>query len=146
MRGPNIRPMFVADVVRYRARLAGMIATSNIVKLSDEDLQWLTGDDSPRATQALLDQGPDPRVSAQAQSAGEKVRIADTSGAGNPFNATVLARLAEIGALGGRAVLVRLDQVQPEDLLGHANAAAAITVSRATANPPWADELARSGP
>lgn len=38
---PNIRPRFIDDPDRYRARLDHMIARSDIVKVSDEDLDWL---------------------------------------------------------------------------------------------------------
>ena len=38
---PNIRPSFIRDIRRYRDRLDRMIALSDIVKVSDEDLNWV---------------------------------------------------------------------------------------------------------
>ena len=41
MLDPNIRQSFIRDIRRYRDRLDGMIALSDIVKVSDEDLNWI---------------------------------------------------------------------------------------------------------
>ena len=38
---PNIRPGFIKDIERYRQRLDRMLALSDIVKVSDEDLNWI---------------------------------------------------------------------------------------------------------
>lgn len=38
---PNIRPQFIEDVDIYRTRLQGMMAQADIVKVSDEDLNWM---------------------------------------------------------------------------------------------------------
>ena len=41
MLDPNIRPSFIRDIRRYRDRLDRMIALSDIVKVSDDDLNWI---------------------------------------------------------------------------------------------------------
>lgn len=152
---PNIRPGFIADEPAYRARITAMIAGADIVKLSDEDLAWLTGSDQDLAAQArdLLDQGPklvcitegaegalgitqDHKVRVPAN----KVEVADTVGAGDTFNAGVLAALHQAGKLTKPAV-AGLDASTIEAALSLGVRAAAVTVSRAGANPPWAHEL-----
>ena len=38
---PNIRPSFIKDAVAYRTRLNALLAVSDILKVSDEDLDWI---------------------------------------------------------------------------------------------------------
>ena len=152
---PNVRESFITDEAAYRARIGRMIALADIVKLSDEDLHWLEG---PGNTEGLardiLERGPklvcitQGAQGATGFTAGgsvsatpPKVTVADTVGAGDTFNAGVLAGLHKAGALtaegladlGGDALHAALD-------LGVR--AAAVTVSREGANPPRAAELA----
>ena len=69
-----------------------------------------------------------------------RVEVADTVGAGDTFNAGVLAALYQAGALNKPAMTALDDRILTEALsLGVR--AAAVTVSRAGANPPWAREL-----
>lgn len=152
---PNIRPGFITDEPAYRARISAMIAGADIVKLSDEDLAWLTRTDQDLTAQAraILDQGPklvcitegaegalgitqDHEVRVPAN----KVAVADTVGAGDTFNAGVLAALHQAGKLTKSAV-AGLDAGTIEAALSLGVRAAAVTVSRAGANPPWAHEL-----
>ncbi len=152
---PNIRPGFITDEGAYRGRIARMLALADIVKLSDEDLAWLHGPGSIDAgARAVLAAGAklvfitEGAKGAHAfwgdQAAFEparKVVVADTVGAGDTFNAGVLAALARAGALGkADLAAVGADLVQAALRLGVQ--AAAVTVSRAGANPPWAEELA----
>ncbi len=151
---PNIRPGFITDPTGYRARLTRMIAAADIVKLSDEDLEWISGpgDLADRAT-ALLALGPrlvlitEGARGAHAITAGhqlfcaaKKVVVADTVGAGDTFNAGALASLYRAGAL-TKTALAAPDPAVLAAALAFGNAAAAITVSRPGANPPWAKEL-----
>ncbi len=56
---PNIRPGFIRDEARYRARLERMIAVADIVKVSDEDLEWIAGQGDPAELAGkLLAAGP----------------------------------------------------------------------------------------
>ena len=59
---PNIRPGFITDADKHRARIERMAAKSDIVKFSDEDLDWfgLTGSLEERAP-PLADGGREPR-------------------------------------------------------------------------------------
>ncbi|MER5172553.1 carbohydrate kinase [Thioclava sp. GXIMD2076] len=153
---PNIRPGFIRDEARYRARLGAMIARADIVKVSDEDLHWLIpeGSDLAQKAHALQAQGPSivivtrgaagatawftegQEVSVPAQ----RAEVVDTVGAGDCFNAGVLSRLAELGLLDKAS----LRAITPEALgeaLGFGAKVAAIVVGRAGANPPWAAEI-----
>ena len=152
---PNIRPGFIeGKEAEYRARIERMIARADIVKLSDEDLHWLMGEgDVSTLARAIVAKGPkvvfitEGAAGARAVTATQdrfvaatKVTVADTVGAGDTFNAGVLAALHEAGALSKSAVAALPDAVLDAALtLG--TRAAAITVSRAGANPPWRAEL-----
>lgn len=154
MLDPNIRPGFISDEAGYRARLAAMMTFADIVKLSDEDLHWLMGSGDVAALAAQLrTQGPkiviitEGAKGARAFCAGgvhhaqaAPVAVADTVGAGDTFNAGFLASLQSAGAL-HKATLAELSQTVLQAALEMGTRAAAVTVSRAGANPPWADEL-----
>lgn len=152
---PNIRPSFITDEPAYRARIDRMIALADIVKLSDEDLHWLCGAGNTGAlARDLLGKGPKVILLTEGANgaravtaAGEvsvsatPVAVADTVGAGDTFNAGVLAALQKMGAL-SKPALAALDERRLTEALTLGVRAAAITVSRAGANPPWASELA----
>jgi fructokinase len=152
---PNIRPSFIKDPAHYRARIARMIALADIVKLSDEDLHWLQGDgDITALARGILAQGPKVVFITEGATgargitatdevfvAAQKVTVADTVGAGDTFNAGVLAALHQAGALSKPGVAtLSADLIRAALSLG--TRAAAVTVSRPGANPPWAAELA----
>ena len=152
---PNIRPGFIAGKEdAYRARISRMIALADIVKLSDEDLHWLTGPgDLTALARGILASGPkvvfitEGAAGARAVTATQdrfvaatKVTVVDTVGAGDTFNAGVLAGLHQAGALTKAGVAGLADAVL-DAALGLGTRAAAVTVARAGANPPWANEL-----
>lgn len=150
----NVRPGFIDDPDTYRARLALMLATANIVKVSDEDLEWLLPDSrDPIADllaqgpqMVLVTRGPDGseayRASGLVARAGaQKVEVEDTVGAGDTFNAGFLKTLADLGLL-TKDGLESADETALVQALSYGGKAAAITVSRAGANPPWAHEIA----
>ena len=152
---PNIRRNFIRDKPSHLARMNRMLAMADIVKLSDEDLDWF-GEAGPTEAIAArwLKLGPKLIVvtrggkGAVAYSArhsvavdAEKVKVVDTVGAGDTVNAGILASLRDQGLL-TKAALASLTEDQIRSVLGFAGKAAAITVSRAGANPPWPHELA----
>jgi fructokinase len=152
---PNIRPGFIAGKeVPYRARIERMVARADIVKLSDEDLAWLMGPgDAVAAARAIVAKGPkivfitEGAAGARAVTAtqnrfvaAQKVTVADTVGAGDTFNAGALCALHEAGAL-TKARLAKVTDGELDAALTLGTRAAAITVSRAGANPPWRAEL-----
>ena len=144
---PNVRPSFIKDEQVYRDRMSRMMAAADVVKTSDEDLEWLTG--SADATSllsestkvVLLTKGSAGVTVLTANGAtdvpAQKVEVVDTVGAGDTFNAGFLAGLAQQGCL-SKEELLKADLTAATALGAKA---AAITVSRAGANPPWANEL-----
>ncbi|TVS07371.1 MAG: carbohydrate kinase [Rhodobacteraceae bacterium] len=151
---PNIRPGFIRDEAAYRARLGAMMAQADIVKLSDEDLNWLLGaGDIDDHAQALRAEGPAVVVVTEgargarafwpggvAQQAASAVQVVDTVGAGDTFNAGFMAGLARAGALSKPGIAGLTPEVL-DQALAFGVRAAAVTVSRAGANPPWAGEI-----
>ena len=152
---PNIRPGFIAGQEdSYRARIGRMIARADMVKLSDEDLHWLEGaGDLVALARGLLARGPkvvfitEGAKGARAVTATQDlfvaatpVTVADTVGAGDTFNAGVLAALHAAGAL-TKARVAALTDAELDAALSLGTRAAAVTVSRPGANPPWAHEL-----
>lgn len=151
---PNIRPGFIRDERAYRARIGRMLALADIVKLSDEDLAWLLGTgDTADLAREVLEMGPKlvcitegargargfTRTADVAVPA-RQVTVVDTVGAGDTFNAGVLAALDRAGAL----TKAGLADLSPDLLRGALELgvqAAAITVGRAGANPPWEHEV-----
>lgn len=152
---PNIRLGFIAGKEdQYRARIERMIARSDIVKLSDEDLHWFAGSgDLPQLAKDILAQGVKAVFVTEGAKgawaftsrdarfvASKKVTVADTVGAGDTFNAGVLSALYDLGALTKDRVAA-LTPVELDAALELGARAAAVTVSRAGANPPWSNEL-----
>lgn len=154
MLDPNIRAAFVPDKEKHLARMRRMIGMADIVKLSDEDLAWFgeagTHDEIARR---WLELGPRLVVitagakgasgwtrSGRVSVASPRVEVVDTVGAGDTFNAGILASLFDQGLL-DKAAVAALTPAQVEAALSLAASAAAVTVSRAGANPPWREEL-----
>jgi len=153
---PNIRPLFITDAEGYRRRMAAMIRQADIVKVSDEDLNWLNPAPLTQAEKisAMLDTGPSVVIVTQGAEGAiatladgtsiavpaVKTNVVDTIGAGDTFNAGFLAKLSELDLLTPEA-LGTLDLDALRDAMTYGARVAAITVSRAGANPPWANEL-----
>jgi len=151
---PNIRPGFITDRQTHLARLQRMIAMSDIVKLSDADLAWFDDtrsfEDQARdwlgqgVKLIVLTRGIEGAIGLTQDTRAEvpavPVDVVDSVGAGDTFNAGLLAALERGGYL-ARDRLGSLDDKALGDILSFAARAAAVTVSRAGADPPWANEL-----
>lgn len=154
MLDPNIRPGFIPDRDKHLARIEAMMAMADIVKLSDEDLAWFG---QPGTTEdfveAWLTRGPALIVithGARGATGYSRVGsvtilpppadVVDTVGAGDTFNGGLLACLSQHGML-SRSALSDLSMGVLRSALEFATSAAAVTVSRAGANPPWRHEM-----
>ncbi|MFJ8196191.1 carbohydrate kinase [Streptomyces sp. NPDC096152] len=146
---PNIRAGLIPDADAYRARFARWLPSVSLLKLSEEDAHWLGG--TPREWLAagpsavVITHGGDGLTAFTRDGAvhavpGEKVDVVDTIGAGDTVNAALLHGLSVQGALSpdGLAVLAPDGWTR---LLRFAARAAAITCSRAGAEPPYASEV-----
>ncbi|GAB7034216.1 carbohydrate kinase [Streptomyces sp. NPDC021749] len=168
---PNVRPGLIPDPDAYRARFRSWLPHVALLKLSEEDALWLagagTGGDAAgagtgggrsavlAAAREWLAAGPAAivlthggagltvltRGGGELTVPGERVTVVDTIGAGDTVNAALLHRLDAHDAL-SYAALTALGDTDWEDILRFAARAAAITCSRAGAEPPYATELA----
>ena len=152
---PNIRPSIVPDPELWRRRVAALTAQAHLVKASVEDIQFLypgAGVDGVLAdwvargaglavatmgevgAMAVTKQGITARVSSPS------VKVIDTVGAGDTFQAALLTWLAEHGRLSADG-LATLSADELNALLAFAARAAAITCSRRGADMPRRNEL-----
>lgn len=152
---PNVRPALAPSVPVLRQRVLDLAALSRFVKLSDEDAEVLAdgGGDPLSVLRELAAHGPALAAltrggaSALLRSGGEEVEVqvpevevADTIGAGDTFMGTLLAEVL----LRGWTDRTSFSTDELRELGDAAVTAAAITVSRPGADPPWRDELDRS--
>ncbi|MFF4296829.1 carbohydrate kinase [Streptomyces vinaceus] len=138
---PNIRPALIADPAAYRARFLGWLPYVSVLKLSEEDARWLGGSVSdwlaagPSAvvlTRGARGLAAWTREGARYEVPARPVAVADTIGAGDTVNAALLHRLS------GSAADAPVDW---PGVLAYAAHAAALTCTRAGAEPPYAAEL-----
>jgi fructokinase len=156
---PNIRPTIEPDMAVWRARLDALYPVADLVKTSAEDLGLVHPGRSPEAFATdLIGRGvklvvvTDGGDAASAWTAAgchaiarpPKVAVIDTVGAGDTFQAALIARLCADPA-GPLAALDALDAARLQATLDYAAHAAAITCSRRGADLPRADELAALG-
>jgi fructokinase len=149
---PNVRPLLVRPEV-YRARLAHWCALTDVLRLSEDDLELLLPGTSPEqacdiwhaagARLVVITRGAEGVL---ASLDGERVRVsavrtavADTVGAGDSFTAGLLHHLGARGLLGGRLTGLRLDDVA--EACRFAVRVAALTCSVVGPNPPWEHQL-----
>ncbi len=147
---PNIRPSFISDRESYLARLEKVYAACDILKLSDEDIEWLSPDEAPDdyiksviskhdITIGFLTHGS---KGAEVYFGGEtafipapKITVKDTVGAGDCFSAASIASIFRQGGVEAQS----LETLR--ETLRYAVAAAAINCERAGANAPTDAEI-----
>ncbi len=160
---PNARPQIMAAAEVERPGIEALIANSDVVKASDEDVAWLyPGVPAAKIAARWLALGPALVVlteggqGATAWTCAEPttpllgtrhtVQVVDTVGAGDSFMSGLLSGLLDAGLLGGpeqRAALRRADRTVVAAALARAAQTAAITCGRAGAQPPRRAELPR---
>ncbi len=152
---PNIRPTLIHNKPKHLKRLGRLMALADIVKISDEDVHWMTGGhDFAKAAKAWLKKGAKIVAITRGgagcmvfttrfsfETASPPVTVADTVGAGDTFTAGLLHYLNSTGLLHKKA-LAAIDEEALKAAAAYAMRAAAITVSRPGADPPWAHEMA----
>jgi fructokinase len=149
---PNVRPSLIVDRDLACERIEHLVERSDIVKVSEEDLQWIHPGHAPEQTaRTWLASGPaivavtmGERGSmafcaaGQVRVAARPVQVVDTVGAGDAFMVGLLDALWELGLLGGdrRAALARIGPEALTTALEAADLAAALTVARPGADLP----------
>lgn len=151
---PNIRSFLVGNRDRFLLRYLRIAGRADLLRMSLEDLEWLHPRSKPEEVAcAYLDAGVrlvvitrgadgasafsrQHEVSVQAP----EVKVVDTVGAGDTFQAALLCWLWERQRL-TRAGLASLTKEETQSLLQFASAAASVTCSRAGCNPPTRSDL-----
>ena len=154
---PNVRPDLMGEHLGAVARAERCVALSDVVKASDEDLEWLYPGHSPErvatrwlalgAGLVLITRGGRGALAVNARHQrrmpARPVTVVDTVGAGDAFMSGTLHALAGLDVLGAerRGQLAALSADALDEVLRCAGTSAALTVARAGANPPDATEL-----
>lgn len=155
---PNARPAVMGDPTRALALVEQFVAVSDVIKVSDEDLDWLTGgQDLEAIVRRWLECGPRLVIVTRGKKGGvaisasgvryeatpEKVKVVDTVGAGDSFMGGIIDAMWGLGLFGakGRSRLAHIDMASVQTVLDRASRISDVTVSRAGANPPWKNEV-----
>ena len=156
---PNARPSIMGEPEAALASLERFIALADVVKVSDEDIEWLTGG-APidEVVDRWLGMGPSLVVVTRGKHGSDvatasglrftktpaDIPVVDTVGAGDSFMGGIIDAMWGMGLRGGEAreTLRTLPEEQVRAIIDRASAVSDVTVSRKGANPPWAHELA----
>lgn len=155
---PNLRPSLVPPRERTRPVVETFVRLADVVKTSDEDLEWLAPGEHPLdvarrwarwgPAAVVVTRGGQGATAVTASGhevdvAAPPVRVADTVGAGDSFMGALLDGLWSANLLGAdqREALHAADARTWERVLVRCARVAAITVSRPGADPPRAAEL-----
>jgi fructokinase len=154
---PNARPALMGSPRKALERIERIVRAADVVKVSDEDLEWLIPGVDPlqvaetwRASGpalVVLTRGSEGAVGVLASGVVEvsapKILVADTVGAGDALMAGLLDGLDGAGLLQADRVedLRSASAADLGPLLEHAVRIAALTCTRPGANPPTREEL-----
>lgn len=145
---PNIRPAVMGDRDKYREKVEKWVSISSVVKVSDDDLNWLyPGEDhlaianrwiAEDVALVVITKGADGLVVVTAKGVESvpsvNVEVVDTIGAGDTVGAVITEAVVNVGLndLHGAALTSALEK---------AALAAALTCTKKGAQPPTAREL-----
>ncbi|GAB3231041.1 carbohydrate kinase [Glycomyces halotolerans] len=154
---PNARPAITPDAAQVLPRVERLVAASDVVKVSEEDLSWYHPGADPvdlaRSWQAsgpilvAVTRGAEGSVLVRGDDLvvvpGIPAPVADTIGAGDTYMGALIDALIGLGAHGpnARDALAALGTEQLRRAASWAARAAAVTVSRPGADPPSRTEL-----
>lgn len=145
---PNVRTSVLSDRFRYQESITKWTSISKVIKVSSDDLEWLyPSEPFENVAKRWLDTGVQLVVLTRgsegmqavtslgaASVPGVPVKVVDTVGAGDTVGAILVEAVAKTG----------FKSLQGDELrrvLSRAAVAAAMTCSRAGAQPPTAEEL-----
>jgi len=152
---PNVRLNPQPDIALWRERIATLAAYADLIKVSDEDLGLLYPGQAPqgvidgwlrqRCQLVFLTRGGQgatvfSRAHGQWSVPTPKVDVVDTVGAGDTFQAALIAWLTE-QRLDSVEGLQGLSKAQIDSMLGFAVSAAAVTCSRTGPDLPYRHQL-----
>lgn len=148
---PNIRPAFIHDRNGFLTRLMRLLKNTDLLKLSDEDLEWIYPGESlftaakklkqnSSANLVVVTLGPDGAFAIFGSrtviiKSAPVDGLVDTVGAGDTFMATLISSLFQAGRLSA-AALQAMSESDVELLLKRSSCAAALNCERAGCNPP----------
>lgn len=138
---PNIRPIYATD--SHRKFLLGLLPYVSLLKLSDEEVEFLGEEALTKVPVAVVTRGgdgltlltDDMRIDVPCVD----VDVVDTIGAGDTIMGALLAQIDERGLTADD--LTNVSEGQWREILHYAATAAAITVSRKGAQPPTKREV-----
>jgi len=153
---PNLRPLMVKDREPYEARLNRLFETVDLLKLSDEDLEWLMPDlafdeavttlrAQTKAGLMVVTKGAEGAIGLTHE---QEVHVpgrqadpfGDTVGAGDTFMATLIATCVAEGWT-TTSKLASLSSANISNLLTRASTAASLNCQRSGCQPPSLTEL-----
>ncbi|MHC1693490.1 MAG: PfkB family carbohydrate kinase [Sphaerochaetaceae bacterium] len=149
---PNVRSSAITDFGTYRKRMAEIFSVSDLIKLSDEDLELLFPQvPEEQAIGMLLSGGTSHVVLTRGRNGlswfsasgftcrqkAKEVLVVDTVGAGDTVSGAILAYLERHGL----DVPSHITLSDARTALAFASAAAAVTCSRKGCNPPMQSEI-----
>jgi fructokinase len=153
---PNARPTLQGDAASARAKVARSAPLAHVIKASSDDIDYLyEGQEVASVAEGWLGQGVALVVitsgsdgatawvpgRAPVKRAAFPTTVVDTVGAGDAFMSGLLDGLGRRGLASPEAVGSLVDPVVLAGILDQAGAGAAITCSRAGANPPTRAEV-----